>query len=277
MPCALFDGRRSWHVRREFSAGGPGVTLLTDLTYAAPSGPVPADRCANGVINELGSSGFAIPAIVGGGLALRIICTFGSVYVAPFEDRGETVPLMAELLAAASRRLPRCPAAVKPSSLRDRGLGRGDAARRALLVGVRSPIRVAQRGRGAHLLGPGVDGADGILKSSERRWQDFVYDRRRPGRAWHPAFMSSSPDRIRTGVTALRGRRPRPLDDGAVHAISGIQPSRRAEMLAWASAVQTTASPPVRPTGGHAMAGPVSAWDPPDMNKRGREPRPRCD
>ena len=25
----------------------------------------------------------------------------------------------------------------------------------------------------------------------------------------------SSPDRIRTGVTALRGRRPRPLDDGA--------------------------------------------------------------
>src|SRR5579863_8437655 len=28
-----------------------------------------------------------------------------------------------------------------------------------------------------------------------------------------------SPDRIRTGVTALRGRRPRPLDDGAVHGI----------------------------------------------------------
>jgi hypothetical protein len=26
-----------------------------------------------------------------------------------------------------------------------------------------------------------------------------------------------SPDRIRTGVTALRGRRPRPLDDGAEH------------------------------------------------------------
>ena len=29
--------------------------------------------------------------------------------------------------------------------------------------------------------------------------------------------LFSSPDRIRTGVTALRGRRPRPLDDGAVH------------------------------------------------------------
>ena len=28
--------------------------------------------------------------------------------------------------------------------------------------------------------------------------------------------LFSSPDRIRTGVTALRGRRPRPLDDGAV-------------------------------------------------------------
>jgi Glutamine amidotransferases class-II len=30
------------------------------------------------------------------------------------------------------------------------------------------------------------------------------------------AFHVRSPDRIRTGVTALRGRRPRPLDDGAV-------------------------------------------------------------
>jgi hypothetical protein len=29
--------------------------------------------------------------------------------------------------------------------------------------------------------------------------------------------VAGSPDRIRTGVTALRGRRPRPLDDGAEH------------------------------------------------------------
>jgi hypothetical protein len=28
--------------------------------------------------------------------------------------------------------------------------------------------------------------------------------------------LDGSPDRIRTGATALRGRRPRPLDDGAV-------------------------------------------------------------
>jgi hypothetical protein len=28
--------------------------------------------------------------------------------------------------------------------------------------------------------------------------------------------VDGSPDRIRTGATALRGRRPRPLDDGAL-------------------------------------------------------------
>jgi uncharacterized membrane protein YfcA len=57
---------------------------------------------------------------------------------------------------------------------------------------------------------------------------------------------SGSPDRIRTGVTALRGRRPRPLDDGAEHGTAGPagpecwQRQRR----------KTTASPPVRPTDG---------------------------
>jgi hypothetical protein len=35
-----------------------------------------------------------------------------------------------------------------------------------------------------------------------------------PGSTW---TLLGSPDRIRTGVTALRGRRPRPLDDGAEH------------------------------------------------------------
>ncbi len=33
---------------------------------------------------------------------------------------------------------------------------------------------------------------------------------------WEARSLSCSPDRIRTGATALRGRRPRPLDDGAV-------------------------------------------------------------
>lgn len=37
--------------------------------------------------------------------------------------------------------------------------------------------------------------------------------------AWH---FVGSPDRIRTGVTALRGRRPRPLDDGAVRGTDRI-------------------------------------------------------
>ena len=35
------------------------------------------------------------------------------------------------------------------------------------------------------------------------------------------ASSSRSPDRIRTGVTALRGRRPRPLDDGALRVAGG--------------------------------------------------------
>jgi membrane protein implicated in regulation of membrane protease activity len=42
-------------------------------------------------------------------------------------------------------------------------------------------------------------------------------------------LRGGSPDRIRTGVTALRGRRPRPLDDGAEHGTAG---SCRTGMLA---------------------------------------------
>ena len=38
-----------------------------------------------------------------------------------------------------------------------------------------------------------------------------------------PGILGGSPDRIRTGVTALRGRRPRPLDDGAVHIPTGMK------------------------------------------------------
>src|SRR6266508_2682736 len=41
-----------------------------------------------------------------------------------------------------------------------------------------------------------------------------------------PANRSRSPDRIRTGATALRGRRPRPLDDGArrLAGVPGLEP-----------------------------------------------------
>lgn len=112
--------------------------------------------------------------------------------------------------------------------------------------------------------------------------------------AWH---FVGSPDRIRTGVTALRGRRPRPLDDGAVRGTDRIQLSLRSRDAGEASAVQTTASPPVRPTGCHSGR-PASAGvcvtrgcssrvlppfrqalintGTPEMNKRGRETRPRC-
>jgi hypothetical protein len=55
-----------------------------------------------------------------------------------------------------------------------------------------------------------------------------------------------SPDRIRTGVTALRGRRPRPLDDGAVPCPNTTRPGPKPAI---SSGVQTTASPPARPTG----------------------------
>ena len=41
--------------------------------------------------------------------------------------------------------------------------------------------------------------------------------KKRGRRAKLTEHADRSPDRIRTGVTALRGRRPRPLDDGAEH------------------------------------------------------------
>jgi hypothetical protein len=56
-----------------------------------------------------------------------------------------------------------------------------------------------------------------------------------------------SPDRIRTGVTALRGRRPRPLDDGAVPCPGSTSPGCKPAI---SSGVQTTASTPPGPTGG---------------------------
>ncbi len=65
----------------------------------------------------------------------------------------------------------------------------------------------------------------------------------------NPAGPSAtcSPDRIRTGVTALRGRRPRPLDDGAVPCPGNPSPGCKPAI---SSGVQTTASPTAEPTGG---------------------------
>ena len=49
----------------------------------------------------------------------------------------------------------------------------------------------------------------------ERRSATVAGTRRSPARLREPGFRVGSPEQIRTAVTALRGRRPRPLDDGA--------------------------------------------------------------
>ena len=105
-----------------------------------------------------------------------IIYTFGNPTYGngPFERIGvpTTVPLLAGFLAA-------CVVQVAGG---------------ALLVGVQSPVRVAQRGRDAHILGVGVDGAEGILTWSERRWQIFRIGKlvRSPAEApVRPSFLDS--------------------------------------------------------------------------------------
>ena len=118
-----------------------------------------------------------------------------------------------------------------------------------------------------------------------------------------------SPDRIRTGVTALRGRRPRPLDDGAVHIPTGMKSpvgprywhgQRRTDYrLATVVANRRSRRRAQRgdqvdcgfdhspfPLAGRPSARIVVSWRPtrmsrhqhgtPDMNKRGRGSRPRC-
>jgi hypothetical protein len=50
------------------------------------------------------------------------------------------------------------------------------------------------------------------LRACSRSWR--AGPRSRAGRGWGPAFVFGTPDRIRTGVTTLKGWDPRPLDDG---------------------------------------------------------------
>ena len=86
---------------------------------------------------------------------------------------------------------------------------------------------------------------------------------KRPLAARDVRLHSGSPDRIRTGVTALRGRRPRPLDDGAEHGTAG---SCRAGMLAAPAAYRL---PPHRRSGQPTAKSQRSgAWRL-GMNKRG--------
>src|SRR6185437_3788180 len=51
-----------------------------------------------------------------------------------------------------------------------------------------------------------------------------VRDHAGPWKRRLSAHVLGSPDRIRTGATALRGRRPRPLDDGAERGLRGGPP-----------------------------------------------------
>jgi hypothetical protein len=97
----------------------------------------------------------------------------------------------------------------------------------------------------------------------------------RPGPAPKPkashagAHSMCSPDRIRTGVTALRGRRPRPLDDGAVPCPNTTRPGPKPAI---SSGVQTTASPPARPTG--TPATPITSPTPTPTTTPSTAPTP---
>jgi hypothetical protein len=86
-------------------------------------------------------------------------------------------------------------------------------------------------------------------QTGDRRARPDRRDARNPCTA---GDVAGSPDRIRTGVTALRGRRPRPLDDGAVHSRAVLPQADRTGFAGdtnrSSSAQQTTASGAVGPT-----------------------------
>ncbi len=73
----------------------------------------------------------------------------------------------------------------------------------------------------------GRTGSDGpcttIPAPTGHRWHAPA---RKKAPTWWEPLPLCTPERIRTAVTALRGRRPRPLDDGG--ALSGLRPARSA-------------------------------------------------
>jgi hypothetical protein len=76
----------------------------------------------------------------------------------------------------------------------------------------------AQSHRNADGSGIGFFGPDRAAVLDKQPEPAFIDEEFIRARAFTGSRVSrSSPDRIRTGVTALRGRRPRPLDDGAEH------------------------------------------------------------
>jgi hypothetical protein len=113
----------------------------------------------NSIVCPLGFGGFTIPAIVSVAQGHGILYTFGNPTYGngPFERIGvpTTVPLLLAFLAAC---LVQLAGGLLLIWLRPSGCRRPsrDAAQRALLVGVRSPARVAQRGLGAPVPGCGV-------------------------------------------------------------------------------------------------------------------------
>ena len=122
---------------------------------------------ATGIVNGLGFGGFTIPAMVSVGQGHGILYTFGNPTYGngPFERIGvpTSVPLLAAFLAA-------CVVQVVGGVLllwpRRSGIVVsivGLLLCAPVLVGVRSTVRVAQRGGAAHVPDAGVDSAKAWL------------------------------------------------------------------------------------------------------------------
>jgi hypothetical protein len=114
----------------------------------------------NSIVCPLGFGGFTIPAIVSVAQGHGILYTFGNPTYGngPFERIGvpTTVPLLLAFLAACLVQLAGGLLLIWLRPVRIRRRPCRDAAQRALLVGVRSPARVAQRGLGAPVRDCGV-------------------------------------------------------------------------------------------------------------------------
>jgi hypothetical protein len=139
---------------------------------------------ANGIVNGLGFGGFTIPAMVSLGRGRGILYTFGNPTYGngPFERIGvpTSVALLAAFLAACLLQVVGGVLLLWPRRSGNRGLDRRAAALRPVLVGVRSTVRVAQRGGAARVPSAGVDSAKASLNENrcstkcigcrQRRW-----------------------------------------------------------------------------------------------------------
>ncbi|HVD87317.1 MAG TPA: hypothetical protein VNB91_00310 [Jatrophihabitantaceae bacterium] len=124
---------------------------------------------ANGIVNGLGFGGFTIPAMVSLGRGRGILYTFGNPTYGngPFERIGvpTSVPLLAAFLAACLLQVVGGVLLLWP---RRSGIVVSIAGLllRPVLVGVRSSVRVAQRGGAARVPSAGVDSAKASLNEN---------------------------------------------------------------------------------------------------------------